>query len=101
MAKRTFIVSPNEVDDRVITDVRDFGPARRTYARLGPAIQQAIAIGRERMKRGRWKPVGVYTCTPVRANRRHARAADAITGGCSIVGYTSTDDHDHVIWRRY
>lgn len=93
MAKRTFIVSPNEVDDRLITDVRDFGPQRRSHARLGPAIQQALAIGRERMRRGRWKPVGVYACTPTRTPAgRHA---------CGIVGYTSTDDRDRVIWRRY
>lgn len=82
-----YIVSPNEVDDRLITDERAFGPRRRAHTRLGPAIQDALKIGRDRMKRGRWRPVGVYACAPA--------------AGCSIVGYTSTDDNDRVIWSRY
>lgn len=91
--RHTFVVSPNEVDDRLIETFSGFGPGRRLRPRLGLAITDALKIARARAKRGSFRAVGVYECKPY--------SETAHESGCAIVGYTTTDEHDHIRFTRY
>ncbi len=95
--RHTFVVSPDEVDDRLISTFAAFGPGRRLKPRLGEAIAQALKMARGRAKRKNYRAVGVYTCRPF-SKVRPARYSD---GGCAIVGYTTTDDNDRIVFKRY
>lgn len=100
--RHTFVVSPDEVDDRLISTLADFGPNRRLRPRLGEAITQAIKMARERAKRKNYRAVGVYECRPFSAKERDTPAQFRYgDGGCAIVGYTTTDENDHIVFTNY